>query len=115
MLDLSRLDAGKISMDFVDVEMEYAIDFAYISFRHEAEKKNIELAKNIAGNPHVRGDVERIQQVLNNLLSNEDALPSGYSYQFITRGADGTENLDGIPFFYPLATFNAVFMLELGF
>jgi hypothetical protein len=51
---------------------------------------------------------------VNNLLNNDDAYPSGYSYQFLVREAGG-ETLGGSPFFYPLATFNAVVMLEVGF
>ncbi len=61
------------------------------------------------------GASPRLRLFINNLLNNEDALPSGYSYQFINRDASGADTLDGIPFFYPLATFNAVVMLELGF
>ena len=57
----------------------------------------------------------KLRLFINNLLSNEDILPSGYSYQFINRDASGNDSLDGIPFYYPLATFNAVVMLELGF
>jgi len=61
------------------------------------------------------GAKPRLRVFLNNLLNNEDALPSGYSYQFLNRDAAGNDSLDGIPFYYPLATFNAVVMLELGF
>ena len=57
----------------------------------------------------------RLRLFINNLLNNEDALPSGYSYQFINRDRDGNDTLDGIPFYYPMATFNAVVLLELGF
>jgi iron complex outermembrane receptor protein len=61
------------------------------------------------------GAQPRLRLFLNNLLNNRDLLPSGYSYQFINRDGTGRDTLDGIPFYYPLATFNAVVMLEIGF
>ncbi len=61
------------------------------------------------------GAAPRVHLFINNLLNNKNLLPSGYSYQFINRDAAGNDSLDGIPFYYPLATFNASVMLELGF
>jgi len=61
------------------------------------------------------GAQPRLRVFVNNLLNNKDAYPSGYSYQYLTRDASGSETLSGIPYYYPLATFNAVVMLELGF
>lgn len=60
------------------------------------------------------GAMPRLRVFVNNLLNNEDAYPSGYSYQFLLRDA-GADALAGSPYFYPLATFNAVVMLEVGF
>jgi outer membrane receptor protein involved in Fe transport len=54
----------------------------------------------------------RLNLFVNNLFSNEDQLPSGYSYQFINRDSAGQDSLDGIPFYYPLATRNIVVSLE---
>jgi iron complex outermembrane receptor protein len=54
----------------------------------------------------------RLNLFVNNLFSNEDQLPSGYSYQFINRDSVGQDSLDGIPFYYPLATRNIVVSLE---
>ena len=61
------------------------------------------------------GAQPRLRLFVNNLLNNADQLPSGYSYQFINRDRNGGDTLDGISFYYPLATFNAVVMLEIGF
>ncbi len=52
---------------------------------------------------------------VNNLVDNRDQLPSGYSYQFLVRDGSGTDQLDGIPFYYPLATRNVIVSLEVGF
>jgi iron complex outermembrane receptor protein len=49
---------------------------------------------------------------INNLFDIQDQYPSGYSYQFITRESSGMDALDGIPFYYPLATRNFVVSLE---
>ncbi len=48
---------------------------------------------------------------LNNVLDREDIYPSGYSYQFLTRGAGG-DVPGGIPFYYPLAPRNFVVTLD---
>lgn len=55
----------------------------------------------------------RIVLFVNNLIDNQDQYPSGYSYQFINRSNSGGDSLDGIPFYYPLATRNVVVSLEL--
>ncbi|MGB6362610.1 MAG: TonB-dependent receptor plug domain-containing protein [Thermoanaerobaculia bacterium] len=55
----------------------------------------------------------KITLFVNNLLDNKDQYPSGYSYQFINRNTGGVDTLDGIPFYYPLATRNVVVSLEL--
>jgi iron complex outermembrane receptor protein len=55
----------------------------------------------------------KITLFVNNLFDNQDQYPSGYSYQFINRNSSGIDTLDGIPFYYPLATRNVVVSLEL--
>ena len=57
----------------------------------------------------------RVTLFVNNLLDNPDQLPSGYSYQFLVRNSAGMDRLDGIPFYYPLATRNFVVSLQVGF
>jgi iron complex outermembrane receptor protein len=56
----------------------------------------------------------RLTLFINNLLDSEDPYPSGYSYQFINQDSSGQQTLDGIPYYYPLATRNAVLQLELN-
>lgn len=70
MLDLSRLESGKIEMSFADTDLEFLVNFSHLSFRKEAEDKNLELTKRILGNVHVQGDGDRLGQVLDNLVSN---------------------------------------------
>jgi iron complex outermembrane receptor protein len=56
----------------------------------------------------------RLTLFVNNLFDNDDQYPSGYSYQFINQSSSGQQSLAGIPFYYPLATRNAVLTLELS-
>ena len=55
----------------------------------------------------------RIVVFVNNLLDVDDQYPSGYSYQFLNLDGAGGASMDGIPFYYPLATRNFVVVLEL--
>ncbi|NKB89716.1 MAG: TonB-dependent receptor [Acidobacteria bacterium] len=54
----------------------------------------------------------RLNVFVNNLFSDTDQLPSGYSYQFLNQATDGSTSLDGIPFYYPLATRHIVASIE---
>ena len=56
----------------------------------------------------------RLTLFINNLFDNLDQFPSGYSYQFLIQDPAGQTTLDGIPFFYPLASRNVVLTLDLG-
>jgi signal transduction histidine kinase len=70
MLDLSRLDAGKVEMNIDDVEVDHLISFIMLSFRTEVAAKNLSVTKNVKGSPHAAADMDRLQQVLTNLYSN---------------------------------------------
>lgn len=70
MLDLSRLESGKIEMDLGEVDAEYLVNSTHLSFKNEAEAKQIAFEKNIEGNSKIHGDSDRLQQVLNNLVGN---------------------------------------------
>lgn len=61
------------------------------------------------------GGRPRLDLFVNNLLDSTAPYPSGYSYQYLLRGADGSEALDGLSYYYPLATRNVVLQLALGF
>ena len=56
----------------------------------------------------------RLRLQVTNVLDNERIWPSGYSYLFLTRGASGTETLQGIPYYYPLATRSVLVLLDLS-
>lgn len=54
----------------------------------------------------------RLLVQVNNVLNNKKIWPSGYSYLYFVRSVDGAESLQGIPYFYPLATRNASIVLD---
>jgi iron complex outermembrane receptor protein len=57
----------------------------------------------------------RIRVQATNLLGDERIWPSGYSYLYFNRGADGLDVLDGTSYYYPLATRSVYVTLDVAF
>lgn len=72
VLDYSKIEAGKLSLENAPIDLQTIIDDCLQLFAVRATEKNIELTGNIVpGTPIVmRGDSTRLRQVLINLLSN---------------------------------------------
>ena len=71
LLDLSKIEAGKMEYRFKPLNMKEPIEFVKSTFDQLAEKKNIVISTNIPENlPQIYGDMDRIEQVLSNLVSN---------------------------------------------
>ena len=71
VLDMSRLDAGNLSLQEEEIDVEQLIYRALHAVDIEAEKANVHLTKNIeSGLPKIHGDVRRLEQALVNLLTN---------------------------------------------
>ena len=72
ILDLSKVEAGKMAIEVRQLQTAELADFAERSFRTLAEEKglgfSIEVAPGVA--PELRTDRQRIEQVLRNLLAN---------------------------------------------
>jgi CheY-like chemotaxis protein len=72
ILDLSKIESGFISADFVPVRFSEITSFVESTFKHVSEAKNlkfsIELDKNLP--EKIETDVQRLNQILKNLLSN---------------------------------------------
>ena len=96
ILDLSKVEAGKVELDIHDVDI---IDFANgieRNFRHMAEEKglsfNVELSGGIPS--YIRTDRQRVEQIVKNLLSNAIKFTSKGSILLkISRPEQGTELL----------------------
>lgn len=71
ILDLSKIEAGKLELDCSDFSIEDCIEQALLSFAPLAQEKSIELVWDVSEiSPLVRGDYLRLRQVLMNLIGN---------------------------------------------
>lgn len=72
ILDLSKIEAGRVQLETVDFSAVGAVTNAVDLFAVEAKKRSLYLTSNIADDvpPLLKGDPFRLRQVLTNLLSN---------------------------------------------
>jgi CheY-like chemotaxis protein len=72
VLDLSKIEAGRIEIEPGTVELEDVCDYVERTFREVATQKHLDFAVRLAPDvPHaVVTDAHRLQQILKNLLSN---------------------------------------------
>jgi signal transduction histidine kinase len=72
ILDVSKIEAGKLELDPCDFELHETIAQACASARLQAAAKGLSLQLEIAGEvpARARGDERRLRQVLTNLLAN---------------------------------------------
>ncbi len=72
ILDLSRIEAGKLELDETDFDMRHCCEGASELFAEEAERKKTELTIFISADvpQTVVGDAGRVRQVIVNLLGN---------------------------------------------
>jgi signal transduction histidine kinase len=71
MLDISKIEAGKLELDHQKVDLARVVRGAARTFEIEASKKRIELIRKIPEAPvFFLGDEDRITQVFVNLISN---------------------------------------------
>jgi PAS domain S-box-containing protein len=72
ILDLSKIDAGKLDLEIADLSVESCVEDALQPLMLTSQQKGIELAWNISEDiPNVvRGDSTRLRQVLINLAGN---------------------------------------------
>ncbi|MEJ7912654.1 MAG: response regulator, partial [Chitinophagaceae bacterium] len=72
ILDLSKIESGYISTDFINVRFNEITSFVETTFKHISESKslrfNIEMDANLPDK--LETDVQRLNQILKNLLSN---------------------------------------------
>ncbi|MCP4696931.1 MAG: GAF domain-containing protein, partial [Gammaproteobacteria bacterium] len=72
ILDLSKVEAGKITIHAEEVPLDNLIKSVERKFLHIAKEKSVSFDIKAADNfpPHLHTDIQRLQQILNNLLSN---------------------------------------------
>jgi len=71
ILDLSKIEAGRMELELADFSLPGAIDNALILVRERASRRGIRLGRAIDDRVGmIRGDERKVKQVLLNLLSN---------------------------------------------
>jgi len=72
ILDFAKLSAGKVVLEKLDFSLAEVVDCVIDSFAETARAKKIDLAVSMDANlpAGVRGDPNRLRQILNNLISN---------------------------------------------
>uniref|UniRef100_A0ABX1N1C3 histidine kinase n=2 Tax=Aromatoleum buckelii TaxID=200254 RepID=A0ABX1N1C3_9RHOO len=72
ILDLSKIEAGRIELDFADIAVEDLSASMRTLFQSQAEQKQIAFSLEVEADvpPTFHGDSQRVHQILKNLLSN---------------------------------------------
>jgi signal transduction histidine kinase len=71
ILDLSKIEAGRMELELTDFDLPQAIDNAVMLFRERAGRREIALEHSVDERlGEIRGDERKVKQVLLNLLSN---------------------------------------------
>jgi signal transduction histidine kinase/integral membrane sensor domain MASE1 len=90
LLDIAKVEAGKMPMNFGQIDLRHAIANTVSSTAPLFGRKSQEIELDLAQEPmFVRGDQSRVEQVLLNLLSNANKFsPAGGKITIRTRSAD---------------------------
>ena len=71
LLDLSKIESGKIELDFADIKVEFLLDKAISALQIQAQQKEISLVKKfLSQDVRVKVDANKIVWVLINLVAN---------------------------------------------
>jgi PAS domain S-box-containing protein len=96
LLDISRIEAGRVKFDIRPLCMDEVARDVVVSLQGEIARRNLELEVDIPPQlPMVRGDRNRIEQVLTNLVSNAyKYTPPGGHIILALRHVDGELQVD---------------------
>ncbi|HEY6977467.1 MAG TPA: HAMP domain-containing protein, partial [Chitinophagaceae bacterium] len=72
ILDLSKIESGYISTDFINVRFHKITSFVETTFKHVSESKNLRFSIEVDEHlpDSLETDIQRLNQILKNLLSN---------------------------------------------
>ena len=95
ILDLSKIEAGRMELEVTDFDLPSAIDNALILVRERATRRGITLRRTIDEQlGMLRGDERKVKQVLLNLLSNAlKFTPEGGGIDVSARLQDGAAEI----------------------
>jgi len=98
LLDLSKIEAGKMGMKLEELDLRVSIDFVLSSLKSQADGKSIHLKMEVPKDlPFAYGDREKVEQMLINLIGNAIKFtPEGGKVFVSARLLDKTKNAVGI-------------------
>ncbi|WP_036479537.1 ATP-binding protein [Myxosarcina sp. GI1] len=71
LLDLSKIESGKLELEYTPVEVNFLLDKAIAAFKIQAEQKDIKLIeRSLSEDINVKIDANKIVWVLTNLIAN---------------------------------------------
>jgi signal transduction histidine kinase len=71
LLSLSRIESGKMTMNFEELDLRGLIEFIHSSFKPQTDGKSIHLRMELSPEvPAIYGDREKVEQILTNLVGN---------------------------------------------
>ena len=70
LLDVSRITTGKLRLDIREMDLAAVVTNAVDACRPAADARQVTIACQLAGTFHTRGDPDRLQQVVWNLITN---------------------------------------------
>lgn len=92
LLTLSRFDAGSIAFDFQEFSFKKSVQDVYAAQLIEAQRRRHEFTLNFKTElPNIRGDRQRIEQVMINMISNAIKYTRDGGRIRLTAGCDGGE------------------------
>lgn len=98
LLDISRIESGRVKLDLKPISVEGAIEQSLVALRGKIEEKGVQLNMLIPEGeelPEVLGDRDRVIQVLTNLVSNAyQYTPAGGSITINVHRTDGFVQID---------------------
>lgn len=94
LLDLSRIESGKVGMKFEELDLRGSIDFVLSSLKPQADEKPVHLEMKVPKDlPFVYGDREKVAQILTNLVGNAIKFtPESGKVVVSAKLADGVRN-----------------------
>ena len=94
LLDLSKVEAGKLELNFTAVNLDDVVDYAMRLLQHDAASHGVVLRKALPQNmPRVVADHRSMQQIMLNLLSNGLKYTNAGGQVLVSAVVDQTGNL----------------------
>jgi PAS domain S-box-containing protein len=88
LLFLAQVEAGKLTLEQEDVDVNTLVADALVAARPAAETKSVELRAETAAVPRITGDRARLAQVLDNFVSNAIKFTPGGGRVVVSTSAD---------------------------